>query len=216
MKLYLASQKLGPKPELLLNLVGDNKNVCVIANALDDKPLEHRKDRVNKEMHQMKKLGLNPVELDLRDYFDLKDSEQLLYDFLKEKSLVWIRGGNVFLLSRAFGKTGFDNVIKKLVKSNKIVYGGYSAAVILANKSLLGAELVDDINSIPNNYDKNMTLKSLELLDFYLIPHYNSVDDWAVNVKKHVSFIKNHNKKIITMNDNEVYYCEGSEGSVIK
>ena len=85
MKLYLSSQKLGLRPDLLVSLVGDNKRVVVISNALDDKAIEHRNDRTKKELDLMESIGFIPEELDLRKYFGKKKE---LRKLLKTKSLV--------------------------------------------------------------------------------------------------------------------------------
>lgn len=213
MKLYLSSQKLGLRPDLLINLVGENKNVAIIANALDDMPIEHRKDRIKKEKELMKNLGFIPEEIDLRKFFkNKKDLKKLL----KTKSLVWIRGGNTFLLSRSFQASGFDRIIRKLVKKNKIVYGGYSAALLIAGKDLCGTDYVDDINSIPPDYPKIKKLKSLKLLNFYLIPHYDSNEEWAKNVREHTNYLRKNNKAVVTLCDGEVYYCEKKKGCIKK
>lgn len=213
MKLYLSSQKLGNYPEKLLELVDNNRNVVVIANALDDKEEEYRNGRLKKEFDMLNSIGLIPTELDLRDYFEKTDK---LHEFLKSKSLVWIRGGNTFILSRAVKASGFDKVIKSMLENNEIVYGGYSAALLLANKDLLGTELVDDPNKIPLNYpSSNENYESLKILDFYLIPHFSSSEEWAINVKKHVKFLESKNKKVITLCDGEVYYCNGKKGRIL-
>ena len=213
MKLYLSSQKLGNYTEKILELVGNNKNIVVIANALDDKEEEYRQGRLKKEFDMLRNIGLNPVELDLRKYFG---KEEELMVLLKSKSLVWIRGGNTFILSRAVTASGFNKVIIPLIKNNEIVYAGYSAAILLANKDLLGTELVDDPNIIPLEYPKSKgTYKSLNILDFYLIPHYNSSEEWAVNVKEHVKYLKSKNEKVVTLNDGEVYYCNGKKGRIL-
>lgn len=213
MKLYLSSQKLGNRPDLLLNLIGENKNVAVIANAIDDMPSEYRKDRLAKEFDLLKNIGLNPEELDLRNYFNNKKA---LKKFLETKSLVWIRGGNTFLLSRAFKASGFDKIIKKLLHTNKIVYGGYSAALLIAGKDLSGVEIVDDINSNPTEYPKNTKkLKSLKLFNFYIIPHFNSNESWAKNVKDHINYLTVRGKPIITLCDGEIYYCNNRKKGVI-
>ena len=147
MKLYLSSQRLGNYPEKLIELLGNNNKVVVIANALDDKPLEHRLSRVNREFEMLKGIGLDPVELDLRNYFD---SSNGLKDFLKDKSLIWIRGGNVFILRRAMEASNFDTEVLPLIKNGTIAYGGYSAALIIACRDLWASEMIDDIYSVPN------------------------------------------------------------------
>lgn len=213
MKLYLSSQKLGLRPDLLVSLVGDNKRVVVISNALDDKAIEHRNDRTKKELDLMESIGFIPEELDLRKYFGKKKE---LRKLLKTKSLVWIRGGNTFLLSRAFHASGFDKIIKSMVKKNKIVFGGYSAALLIASKSLLGTNIVDDINSIPEDYPKTKRLKSLNFLNFYLIPHYDSKQEWATNVKNHVNYLRKNKRKVVTLCDGEVYFCNNMKGVIVK
>lgn len=214
MKLYLSSQKLGNRTDLLLKLVGDNKKVAVIVNALDDQSSYHRLDRLKRECEMLEGIGLIPEELDLRKYFgNPKDLEI----FLEDKSLVWIRGGNTFLLSRAFSISGFNKIIKSLIKKEKIVFGGYSAAVLMASETLLGAELVDDIYSVPESYPVNkQPLDSLNLLNFYLIPHFGSHDVWAKNVNMHIDYLKRNGKKVVTMCDGEIYYCNGDKGRIVK
>lgn len=214
MKLYLSSQKLGNRTDLLLKLVENNKNVLVIANAIDDKELEYRNDRVNKEINLLKSIGLYPKELDLRKYY-YKNSKKELKKILDQNSLVWVRGGSTFLLSNAFKLSGFDKILKKYIKSNKIVYGGYSAGVIMANKDLCGVGIVDDIDETLN-CKKNTKYKSLKLLSFYIIPHYDSKESWALNVKKHVEFLNKKKKTVVTLSDGEVYIFEKGKGKIEK
>jgi len=213
MKLYLSSQKLGNYTEKLLELIGNNKKVAIIANALDDKPDDYRKDRVNKEVEMLKSIGLEPEELDLRDYF--LDFIKLK-DFLEDKSLIWIRGGNTFILNRAMIASNFDKIVKELIKENKIVYGGYSAALLIASKNLMGVDLIDNPYDIPEEYPKIDRDNDLNILDFYLIPHYGSEEEWAKNVPKHIEYLKEHNEEVITLKDGEVYYCENEGGILLR
>lgn len=214
MKLYLSSQKIGNFPDKLINLLGNNKNVVVIANALDDKTPEYRSLRVKKEIEMLKGIGLNPIELDLRNYFGNSNG---LKEFVSNKSLIWIRGGNVFILRRAMEASNFDKKILPLIKNGDIAYGGYSAGVIIACKDLWASEIVDDIYCVPEDYPcMNTPSKGLGLIDFYLVPHYDSTEDWAKNVKKYVNYLKEKNKKILTLCDGEVYYCYDNERGVLK
>lgn len=214
MKLYLSSQRLGNYSEKLIELLGGNNKVVVIANALDDKSVEHRLSRVNREFEMLKEIGLEPVELDLRKYFE---SSTGLKDFVKDKSLIWIRGGNVFILRRAMEASNFDTEILPLIKNGMIAYGGYSAALIIACKDLWASEMIDDIYSVPNNYPVSMTpSKGLGLLDFYLVPHFDSTEDWAKNVRKYVEYLQEKKKKYLTLCDGEVYYCNEQVKGVLK
>jgi len=215
MKLYLSSQKLGNHPELLLKLIDDNnKQVAVVGNALDDMPIKYRNNRIEKEFDMMKSIGLIPEELDLRKYFG---KSKKLKKYIKTKSLIWIRGGNTFILSRSFQLSGFNKIFSKFVKENQIAFGGYSAALLIACKDLYGVEIVDDINSIPKNYPKKaQKFLSLNLLNFYLIPHFDSKEYWAFNVKNHIEYLTKNGKEVITLCDGEVYYCDGDKGRVVK
>lgn len=70
MKLYLSSYRLGNKSQVLVDSVGKNKKVAVIANAMDfltDPKL--RDDSAQRECEDLKALGFEPEEIDLRNYF---------------------------------------------------------------------------------------------------------------------------------------------------
>lgn len=111
MRLYLSSYKLGNKPEAMLPLIGDNKRTAIIANAQDSKLADSRVERVQQEIDNLTALGLEPEELDLRDYFGKKTE---LNEALKGFGYIWVRGGNVFLLRKAYKQSGFDSLLVKL------------------------------------------------------------------------------------------------------
>lgn len=214
MKLYLSSQRLGNHSNKILELVGENKNVVVIANALDDKSQKHRDDRVNKEKIMLKSIGLNPEELDLRNFFG-KGRE--LGEYIKSKSLIWIRGGNVFILRRAMMACEFDKYVLPLIKQGKIAFGGYSAGTIIACRDLFASEMVDDIYSVPDDYPVDfLETKGLNLLNFYLIPHWDSTEDWAKNIKSYGAYLKSKNRKVVTICDGEVYYSNNDIPVILK
>lgn len=214
MKLYLSSQKLGNFSDKLVELVGNNKNAVVIANALDDKPIAHRLNRVKREFDMLQSIGLNPKELDLRKYFD-RGSD--LQKALQDVSLIWIRGGNVFILRRAMVACEFDKYVLPLIKSGKIAFGGYSAGTTIACRDLFASELVDDIYAIPDDYPVNIvSTKGLNLIDFYLVPHYDSLEDYGDDIRKYVDFLIKKKKKVVTMNDGEVYYSNNDEPRILK
>jgi len=106
MKLYLSSFRLGYKPQELVSLVGKNKKAAVIANSTDFLTDNSIYDSgVQREMDDLRNLGFEPENVDLRDYFDKPDG---LGKRLSEFGLLWVRGGNTFVLRRAFSESGFD------------------------------------------------------------------------------------------------------------
>lgn len=214
MKLYLSSQRLGKHSNKLLELIGNNKNVVVVANAIDDKPIVHRKNRVKREIKMLNELGLNAEELDLRKYFG---RGQELKEYLEKKSLIWVRGGNVFILRRAMEACEFDRYILPMIKNGHIAFGGYSAGTIIAGKDLLASELVDDIYQVPEDYPVAFTpSKGLKLLNYYLVPHYDSEEEYGKDVRKYVTYLKSKNKKVVTMCDGEVFYTNNDGGIILK
>lgn len=109
----------------------------------------HRADRLQKEEARLNKLGLETEELDLREYFG---DSKTLKDRLKQFGMVWVRGGNVYTLVRAMEQSGFSKVASEMIRNDSLVFGGYSAATIVAAPDLLGSELIDDPHEIPFGY----------------------------------------------------------------
>jgi dipeptidase E len=94
-------------------------------NAQDLTTEEKRSDHLDHEMEAMRGLGFQPAELDLRDFFGKPGR---LAEKLKEYGLLWIRGGNVFVLQRAMRQSGFEKCIRDLLESERLVYAGFSGA----------------------------------------------------------------------------------------
>ena len=59
--------RVGNQPEKLVAMLGNNKNIAVIANAMDylNDPTE-RKQRVEQSINEMTGIGLDAEEVDLR------------------------------------------------------------------------------------------------------------------------------------------------------
>lgn len=212
MRLYLSSFKFGNQPQKLAELVGLNKNAVVVLNARDHKQ-ERRNQYLLEETKALNDLGFEVEELDLRDYF-YKEKE--LENLLSKKQLVWIDGGNTFLLRRAMKQSGFDNVIKKLLKDDKIVYAGFSAACVVLQKDMHGLDLVDDPNVVSEGYKKEIIWEGLGLIDFYLAVHYKSDHPESVMVDKEVELCEKNNVPYKTLRDGEVLIINGNNTEIIK
>src|SRR3990167_2754438 len=176
MRLYLSSFKIGNQPQNLVELVGLNKNTVVVLNARD-----HKQECRNEYL-----LG----ETEARNDFG---KEKALEKFLRTKGLVWIDGGNTFLLRRAMKQSGFNNVITKLLKGDSIVYGGFSAAVVVLQKSLHGLDIVDNPNNISDGYNSEIIWDGLGILDYNVSVHYKSDHPESALVDKEVQYNKDNN-----------------------
>ena len=202
MKLYLSSFHLGNDPEKLRNLIGANKRASIINNALDCcGDTERVRNSKQQEIEDLNGLGLEPEDLDLRRYFG---QQSKLRTKLSEYGLVWVRGGNSFVLRRAMVQSGFDEIIKDLLKGNSMVYGGYSAGVCVITPTLKGTELVDDPNVVPEGYGKEIIWDGVGLVDYCFAPHYKSDHPESSLVDKMVEYFVKNKMPFKTLRDGEV------------
>lgn len=75
-------------------------------------------------MTPLRQLGYTPEVLDLREY---AGREAELERKLAEFPLVWVRGGNTFVLRAQFARSGADRALPRLLAADALVYAGYSA-----------------------------------------------------------------------------------------
>jgi dipeptidase E len=200
MKLYLSSFGLGNDPQQLVALVDEGKKAVVILNALDHKE-EARARFLASQTQALTELGFTVEELDLRHYFDRKEELQKV---LSTKDVVWINGGNTFILRRAMRQSGFDAVITDLVKKEAIVYGGFSAAVCILAPTLHGLEITDDPNVVPEGYDKEIIWDGLGIIDYSVAVHYQSDHPESHLTDKEIAFYEVNNMPYKKLRDGEV------------
>jgi dipeptidase E len=169
--MYLSSHRLGDHPEQLLTLLRTPGPVAVIANALDAAPAEIRARGVHDELAALRDLGLTAEELDLRDYFP---DHQRLADTLAGYQLVWLRGGNAFVLRYALARSGADQLLAELVRRDALVWAGYSAGCCVLAPSLGGLELMVDPGVVRDHYRAEPVWEGMGLLAYAIVPHYRS------------------------------------------
>ncbi len=208
MKLYLSSYGLGNKPEELVSLMNSNKKVLIVNNAQDLFPRDSTKERINQNIVLFNELGLNAEELDLRLYFNKADG---LRETLSKAGLVWVRGGNAFVLLRAMHQSGFDKIIREFLANDSLVYGGYSAGSIVATPTLKGIDFVDDPNIVPEDYDKEILWNGMGLVDFSILPHFESNHPESDKVNQVQQFFKDNNISYKPLRDGEVIIIDGNK-----
>lgn len=174
MRLYLSSYRVGDRAGSLLALLGDGKRAALIENALDlysdDAREMHRRD-IYDPAAELASLGIATTRLDLRDYFGQPEA---LSEALGSYDLVWVVGGNTFVLRRAMKQSGFDDVITGMLDSDKIVYGGFGAGAAVAAPGLCGMQPFDDSGEVPRGYDPETVWDGLGLIDHAIVPHFRS------------------------------------------
>lgn len=208
MKLYLSSFRNGNNPEELLKLLGDGRSTALIFNAQDWKTQEDRANDLAQESERLRDIGLEPEEVNLRQYFG---DPQALKERLSQFDLIWVRGGNVFVLRRAFKQSGADIVIPELLEAEAIVYGGYSAGVDIMQPHLRGIELVDDPHVVPEGYDKEVIWDCLGLIPYCVAPHYKSDHPESADVDKVVEYYIDNHIPFVALRDGQAIVIDGTE-----
>jgi len=202
MKFYLSSYKIGDESEKLVKLVlTENRRAAYIPNALDfSTDLERIRKHEAGDINELKNLGFEVERVDLRDYF--QDSSALEAK-IRSYGLLWISGGNTFVLRQAMKLSGFDMVIKRL-EDTDIVYGGYSAGACVLAPTLKGLDIVDDPNAKPYGEQYETIWEGLDRIEYTIAPHYDSDHPESEDVNKEIQYCTENNIPYKPLRDGEV------------
>lgn len=130
--------------------------------------------------------------------------------------LLWVRGGNAFILRRAFRQSGADEIIKKLLANDSIVYGGYSGGALMLTPSLHGIELVDDPNVVPDQYEPTVIWDGLGIIPHSIAPHYKSNHPESAAIDKSVEYFIDHHIPFIALRDGETIVVDGLKQTMVR
>ena len=169
MLLYLSSQKLGNRVDVLKKWIKEHDNkILLIFNALDAKGQDVINKNVSEDKKLLEEIGFDVSICDLKNYFDCP--EKLRADFTQYHAFC-VMGGNVFLLRQAMKYSGFDQFLKG-ISSSDYLYIGYSAGSVILSKDLSGFLGIDD--EIFYRLKEDLFYEGLSLIDYLFIPHYQS------------------------------------------
>lgn len=194
MKLYLSSYRV-PTPEELFKLLPKPPTECsvaIIPNAKDYKLPEERAKSLDDLIYDLAKFGFKTDVVDLREYDDDPDNVRAA---LVDHEVLWLAGGNTFMLRSELQRSGLDQVILGLLQDG-MIYCGESAGAIVAGRTLEGSEDADD----PELADKKI-VAGLGLLDKIIVPHADSPDyvEYINKMKK----THGNDQDVIYLNDNQ-------------
>ncbi len=224
MKLYLSSFKVGNQKEKLVDMVGKRK-IALIPNAIDfksDDPTVNPRTRsisLNDDIRELESLGIEYEVLDLRNYFGKKEE---LEAKLKEFGGVYVRGGNSFLLRKAFKQSKFDEILRDKMNDPEFVYAGYSAGAVVLAPTLKGIDIVDNPYIKVEGYDDEIIWEGLGIIPFSIAPHFDP--DWRTKERPHpesekieatVKFFKENSNTYVAMRDGEVIIIDTVSGKEI-
>lgn len=185
---------------------------AVILNAEDYKSDADRLQSAKREFDDLASLGFEPTEIDLRSFFGQAERlEAVLVDF----GLLWVRGGNPFILRRAFAASGADVIISDLLARDALAYGGYSAGAAMLTPSLRGIELVDDPHEVPHGYSAEVIVDCLGIVPHPLVPHFRSDHPESERIEKVVQLLLAEHIPFIALRDGEVWIRDGDREFVV-
>jgi dipeptidase E len=201
MKLYLSSFRLGNSRERLVELAGGARQVAVIPNALDAVGDPTRTAVIERGVHDLWTLGFESTILDLREYFG--DPTSLGND-LARYGILFVTGGNVFILRRAMRQSGLDAYLQSEAGTD-LLYAAYSAGACVLGPTLHGFEYVDDPCVVPSGYEEDAIWDGLGLIDFVFIPHYESEHHESAAIMSVVDFAARNDIPFKALRDGDVF-----------
>ena len=213
-RLYLSSQGLGSSPGILRPDLNDSHEALIVLNALDPYP-NARQCALPAEMSDLASLGYHAQELDLRQYFHrTTDNHQhnqakteRLTTQLSQADLIWVAGGNTFVLARAMQQASFKEALLAAahMSDHEITYAGYSAGAAVAGPDLQGIHLMDDPNVLPEFYDSAVEPIALNFVPERIIPHYQCDNDESASADLAVDYLERKQLKFRTLSDGDTW-----------
>lgn len=214
MRLYLASHNLGPYTDELLKLVGEGRKALFIENARDYYPAEKRANDLKEKLAMISELGFAVEELNLRKYFG-RPAELRKFINSYGPDLIYVSGGNVFLLATAFHLSGFDEILEEDLAADRYVYGGFSAGTMAICKTLRfygHGHLVPDV--VPEIYGVDAVFDGVGLVDYQIVPHAD-VQKHAEATKEYIKRIKNAGLEALPLNQEAVIIIDNNGQRVL-
>ncbi|MCL5976429.1 MAG: peptidase E [Candidatus Parvarchaeota archaeon] len=200
MKFYLSSSYwVGDSVVKIRKIAPKNKKTGLILNALDHTSVDEEK--VEQKIKTLKLEGLQPEILDLKMYFG---KQKELEKRLSKLGVVWVNGGNVFVLRQAMRLSGFDKIFNTLLKRKDFLYGGYSAGICVLAKDMHGLEVMDDPTQRPYGKKYKVIWEGLGFLDYMILPHYKSEHPESKLATKAVQYFIDHKLLFKALKDGEV------------
>lgn len=194
-------------------MLDGKRRAAVIINAVDFLEPEARAENLAQELERLEPLDLDFTEVDLRKYFGETDK---LKAELESYDLIWVRGGNCFLLRRAFRQSGADTFFADMLRDKEIVYGGYSAGIDILQPHLHGIELVDDPNQLADGYESEIIWDCLGILPYVVAPHYKSDHPESADVDKTVTYYIDNHIPFVALRDGQAIVINGSSQTFIE
>jgi dipeptidase E len=210
-KLYLSSFRLGRDRGALRDLVSRAGRAALVFNACDIYG-DDRLRNLERETKDIASLGFACQELDLRSYFEDFDG---LRSRLETYDLIWVVGGNSFVLARAMTQARFGEAIFEPLQDGRLVYAGYSAGICVTCPDLEGIRLMDEPDALPAGYPKDVQATTLAWVPWRIVPHWRSQHPEAPLAEGAVEYMLQNGLAFRTLRDSQAIVVEGDESRLV-
>ena len=125
-------------------------------------------------------------------------SEAELRNFFKNKDVIYVEGGNTFYLLKCVRESGFDKIVKDLLKQN-VIYIGSSAGSVVAGPDIYPTYMLDRAEQAPNLKG----YQGLGLTDILVFPHWGTERFRERYLPQRMEHAFTPNHKIVLLTDSQ-------------
>ncbi len=190
-----AGIKIPPIKDELLKILTKSANKIKLAHIITASKVAEDTEYVKRDKKVMKKVGFQVEDIDI-----VGKTEKQLRKILNNKDIVYVQGGNGFFLLKHIKKSGFDKVVKNLIKRG-VIYVGVSAGTYVACPTI---EMHTWKDKRRNQFGL-VDLTAMNLVPFLITVHYNRVKyrsglKEGISKSKHPVRILNDDQAILVKN----------------
>ena len=149
-----------------------------------------------------KKLGAIVTEIDIST-----EAYSTIQSVFEEADVIYFTGGNSFFLMDWLRKTGTDGLLKKELANGKLMIGESAGAIICAPS----IQYIEQMDEKPEDYSQEDDA-GLDLIDFYVLPHYLTVPFKKVTEKIMTEF---SDLNLCPINNHQGIVIDGEGSKVI-
>lgn len=203
-RLYLASAAINVLDELvpLLPAQTSARAACYITTAGN---LEGTPPWMNEEIAAVESRGFNVTRIDLAGL-----SPDTVAQAFSDCGSIWVGGGNTYLLLQEVRRSGFDDVVAKMIAEG-VPYVGTSAGSLILGPNL------ESIRFAEEHPDLDLELTSFDGLDvFPLLPFVHFDNPMFRDIyRKILADALENDVAFVTLRDSQFVFVEGDSWRII-
>ncbi len=210
MRLALFSQiYTGDHEAKLVDLLGkelSEVSFLFITSAVNYKP--YKADWFVKSENRLRSMFPNFREIDLQRVIEI-DAAFNFEEYFSKFDMIHMGGGNTFMLMYWLKKTGVDEIIKKMVREDRIVLGGESAGAVVLTHNITPYSYADNPLVAPQQYNEG-----LGLIDFAPLPHWG-LEGFEEILGKTLAEFDTLNIPVKKIENDKALFIKGDEFTII-